>query len=174
MKPNCFHCKKDSLSLIQGYKTAVLYFCEGCKKTLAIPYASPSSLIYKPELSNIHPDAKIGEDCKLHSHLWIGADVVIGDNCKIEAFAFIPDGVTLEDNVFLGPRVTFTNDKYPPSGKWAKTLVKRCAYIGAGAIILPGLIIGENAKIGAGSVVTKDVPDEETWIGNPAKVLTKP
>lgn len=108
----------------------------------------------------------------VHSHVWIGDGVIIGFRCKIQAFSFIPTGVNLEDDVFIGPRVTFTNDKHPPShGNWSKTLVKRGASIGAGAIILPGLTIGENAKIGAGSVVTKDVPDNETWVGNPAKKM---
>lgn len=89
---------------------------------------------------------------------------------KIEPFAFIPDGVEIEDDVFIGPHVCFTNDKFPPShGKgWVKTLVKRGASIGAGAIILPGLTIGGKAKIGAGSVVTKDIPAGEVWYGNPA------
>jgi len=131
------------------------------------------TVIYHPELSNIAPEAVIGSDCRIHSHVWIGTKVRIGDRVKIEAFTFVPDGVTIEDDVFIGPRVTFTNDKYPPShGKgWSETLVSRGASIGAGAVILPGITIGMNAKIGAGAVVTKDVPEGETVVGNPARPL---
>lgn len=111
---------------------------------------------------------KIGKGSKIHAPVWIGQDVVIGQNVKIQAFAFLPDGVKLEDNVFIGPSVTFTNDKHPPSDNWSNTLVKKGASIGANCTILPGIIIGENAIIGAGSTVTKDVPSGETWFGNPA------
>lgn len=98
---------------------------------------------------------------------------MIGDGCKIQAFAFIPDGVTLEDNVFVGPGAIFTNDKHPPSGGkgWAPTLVKRGAVIGAGAIVLPGLTIGEGAVVGAAALVTRDVPDGVTVAGNPARPI---
>ena len=117
--------------------------------------------------------AAIGDDCKIHSHVWIGGKVKIGNNCKIQSFSFIPDGVTLEDNVFVGPHVCFTNDKKPPSGKdnWQPTIVKRGARIGAGAVILPGIIIGENAMVGAGAVVTKNIADNVTVVGNPARPL---
>lgn len=113
---------------------------------------------------------------KYKEYIWIGNNVKVGEGCKIQPYAFIPDGVTLEDNVFVGPGAVFTNDKNPPSnGKgWAKTLVKKNAVIGANATILPGVIIGEGAKIGAGSVVTRNVPDGETWVGNPAKLIKKP
>lgn len=132
-----------------------------------------NTIIYHPELSNIAEEAQIGDDCKIHSHVWIGKKVIIGNRCKIQSFAFIPDDVTLEDDVFVGPHACFTNDKYPPShGKgWSPTLVKRGAKIGAGAIILPGLTIGENAAVGAGAVVTKDVPNNATVVGNPARPI---
>lgn len=120
------------------------------------------------ELSNISENAQIGDGTIVHSHVWIGDDVVIGKNCKIQAFAFIPTGVTIGDNVFIGPRVTFTNDKYPPSEKWDTTVVGENVSIGAGAIILPGVVLCKNCKIGAGAVVTKNVPPGETWVGNPA------
>ena len=95
----------------------------------------------------------------------------IGARCKIQAFAFICPGVTLEDEVFIGPHACFTNDRYPKAvGEWVplKTLVKRGASIGAGAVILPGLTIGEHAVVAAGAVVTKDVPDGHSVAGNPA------
>jgi len=126
--------------------------------------------VYKSELSNI--DFKsCGEDCVIHSHTWIGSEVVIGNRVKIQAFVYLPNGVTLEDDVFLGPGVIFTNDKYPPSKglHWRTTVVKKGASIGANATILPGIIIGENAVVGAGAVVTKDIPNNEIWVGNPAQ-----
>jgi len=132
-----------------------------------------NNIIYHPELSNISKEAIIGDNCKIHSHVWIGARVKIGNNCKIQSFVFIPEGVTIEDNVFVGPHVCFTNDKHPPSGRdsWQPVLVRRGAKIGAGAVILPGITIGENAMVGAGAIVTKDVPDNVTVVGNPARAL---
>ncbi|OGM12440.1 acetyltransferase, partial [Candidatus Woesebacteria bacterium RBG_16_39_8b] len=113
----------------------------------------------------------IGSNCSVHSHIWIGDGVHIGNHCWIEPFVFIPTGVKIGNNVFLGPRVTFTNDKFPPSARkdWQCTFVMDDVSIGAGAIILPGIIIGAGAKIGAGAVVTKNVPAGETWVGNPAR-----
>ena len=111
--------------------------------------------------TNIYDSALIGDNCVIGSYVEIGPNVVIGDGCRIEAFAFIPEGVILENNVFIGPHVCFTNDKYPPSfGKhWAPILVRAGAVIGANATILPGVTIGLNAVVGAGAVVTKSVPD---------------
>lgn len=131
------------------------------------------TIIYHPELSNISKTAKIGDNCKIHSHVWIGNNVKIGNNCKIQSFVFIPEGVTIEDDVFIGPHVCFTNDKNPPSGKenWQETIVKSGAKIGAGAVILPGIIIEENAMVGAGAVVTKNVIHGSTVVGNPARPL---
>lgn len=126
---------------------------------------------YLPGLSNIQ-SFRIGREVKVHSHVWIGREAVIGDNALIQAFAFIPDGVYIGDNVFIGPRVTFTNDKHPPSTRWDRTVVEDDVSIGAGAIILPGLQLGKGCKIGAGAVVTKSVPPGEVWVGNPAKPLS--
>lgn len=112
------------------------------------------------ELSNIGR-IECGSGCTFHSHVWIADGVVFGDRVKVQAFAFIPEGVLIEDDVFIGPHVCFTNDKFPPSHrtKWAPTVVKRHAVIGANATILPGVTIGVSAVIGAGAIVTKDVPD---------------
>jgi acetyltransferase-like isoleucine patch superfamily enzyme len=118
-------------------------------------------------------DFKIGDDCTIHAPVWIGNNVLIGNRVKIQAFAFIPEGVTLEDDVFIGPHVTFLNDKLPPSTTWEPTFVRAGASIGGGSTILPGVTIGEYALIGAGSVVTKDVPAKEMWAGNPASLLRK-
>ena len=127
--------------------------------------------IYHKELSNIQ-DCNIGSNCKIHSHVWIGDWVIIGNNVKIQAFSFIPTGAIIEDDVFIGPRVTFTNDRelnVKGSAYWKPTVVKRGAKIGASVTIVAGVVIGEDAVIGAGSVVTKDVPPNTLVYGVPAK-----
>jgi UDP-2-acetamido-3-amino-2,3-dideoxy-glucuronate N-acetyltransferase len=117
---------------------------------------------------------KIGKNTKIDAFVYIEEDVTIGDNCKIRPFVFIPTGVVIEDNVFIGPNVTFTNDKHPRAqGDWTllNTRVKSFASIGAGSIINPGLEIGENALVGSGSVVTKNIPANAIALGVPAKVV---
>lgn len=133
------------------------------------------TIIYHPELSTFCEGVVFGERCKVHSHCWFGKNVKIGNDVMIQAFTFIPEWVEIEDNVFIGPHVCFTNDVRPPSfGKhWGKTLVKKGAVIGAGTKILAGVVIGENSIVGMGSVVLHNVPDNETVVGNPAKVLTR-
>lgn len=128
--------------------------------------------VYFPELSNIQSFG-IGQAAKIHSHVWIGKEVRIGANALVQAFVFIPDNVTLGENVFLGPRVTFTNEKHMMSRIWQKTTVGDRVSIGAGAVILPGITLGSDCTIGAGAVVTKDVPPGEVWVGNPARRLEK-
>lgn len=120
----------------------------------------PGTMIWHRELSNIGA-ITCGTGCVFHSHIWIADGVMIGDRVKIQAFSFIPEGVILADDVFIGPHVCFTNDKFPPSNRihWAPTLVKQGAVIGANATILPGITIGARAVIGAGAIVTKDVED---------------
>lgn len=107
------------------------------------------------------PRAVIGSNCNICSHVFIENDVKVGNNVTVKCGVQLWDGVELEDNVFIGPNVTFCNDKYPKSGnknfKLEKVIVKKGASIGANATILPGVTIGENALIAAGSVVTKDV-----------------
>lgn len=105
----------------------------------------------------------------------IGNEVSIGNRNRIGAQCFIPEGVIICDDVFIGPKVCFTNDKYPPSGKenWGYTVVRSRASIGAGSIILTGVSIGSESIVGAGSVVTKSIPSGEVWCGNPAKFLKK-
>jgi UDP-2-acetamido-3-amino-2,3-dideoxy-glucuronate N-acetyltransferase len=117
---------------------------------------------------------RIGKNCKIDAFVYIEEGVEIGDNCKIRPFVFIPTGVVIENDVFVGPNVTFTNDMYPKvSGAWEliKTTIKQGAAIGANSVILPGVTIGRNALIGAGSVVTKDVPEHVLAAGNPAKIM---
>ena len=129
------------------------------------------------QFSVILEGAKIGNNCNINCHVFIENDVTIGDNVTIKPGVQIWDGITIEDNVFIGPNVTFTNDLKPRSKQYPenflKTTVKTGASIGANATILPGLTIGENAMIGAGSLVSKDIPDNEIWYGNPAKFIRK-
>ena len=122
-------------------------------------------------------NAKIGGNCNISSHTFIENDVIIGDNVTVKCGVYLWDGLKIEDNVFIGPNVTFTNDKYPRSKqypqKFQRILIKEDASIGANATILGGVYIGKKSMIGAGSVVTKNVPDGELWMGNPAKFIRK-
>lgn len=134
-----------------------------------------------PELVNLY-GCSIGDNTKIAAFVEIQHGVRIGKNCKIEAFAFIPTGVTIEDGCFIGPHVVFTNDQYPAAittggnlkrakdWKIIPTRVSTGASIGANSTILPGVTLGKHALVGAGSVVTKDVPDGKTVLGNPAKM----
>lgn len=121
----------------------------------------------------ILPNAKIGCNCNVCAHVLIENDVIIGDNVTIKSGVQLWDGITIEDNVFIGPNVTFTNDLIPRSkvypDKFAKTLIKKGASVGANSTIIAGNTIGEYALIGAGSVVTKNIPANTVWYGNPAK-----
>lgn len=121
------------------------------------------------------PDAKIGDNCNICSQCFIENKVSIGNNVTIKNGVQVWDGVTIEDNVFIGPNVTLTNDKMPRSkvypDEFAKIVIKKGASIGANATILPGVTIGERAMVGAGSVVTKDVPANAVVFGNPAKII---
>ena len=123
----------------------------------------------------ILPGAVIGRDGNICSHCFIENQVVVGDRVTVKCGVQLWDGVTLEDDVFVGPNVTFTNDQQPRSrnaaAKLLPTLVKKGASIGANATILPGLTIGEGAMVGAGSVVTKDVPPRTLVVGNPARIV---
>lgn len=117
---------------------------------------------------------KIGRGCRIAAYAEIQRGVVIGDRCKIEAYAFIPSGVTIEDEVFVGPHACFTNDLLPKAvGEWevTPTIVRKGASIGANATVICGVTIGRNALVGAGAVVTKDVPDNAVVVGSPAKLI---
>ena len=126
---------------------------------------------------------EIGDNTKIGAFVEIQKNATIGKNCKVSSHSFICEGVIIEDNVFIGHSVTFINDSYPrattPDGqlqsekdwKVEQTLVKKGASIGSGSTVLSKVVIGENAIVGAGSVVTKDVPANAIVAGNPAKLL---
>ena len=131
----------------------------------------------------VRPHASIGSECNIGRGVFIDRGVTVGSRVKIQNYVSVYEGVTLEDGVFIGPHAVFTNDKMPravtPEMKlksaddWeiVPTLVKRGAAIGANAVIVCGVTIGEWAMIGAGSVVTKDVPDYALVVGNPARII---
>ena len=125
--------------------------------------------------THVLPNAKIGSECNVCDHVFIENDVVIGDRVTIKCGVQVWDGVTLEDDVFVGPNVTFTNDPSPRSKQYpavfSKTLVRRGASIGANATILPGITIGIQSMVGAGAVVTHDVPPYAKVVGNPARII---
>ena len=123
---------------------------------------------------HVLPGAVIGADCNLCDHVYIENDVVIGDRVTVKCGIYIWDGITIEDDVHLGPNVVFTNDLYPRSKQpfeLKRTIVRRGASVGANSTLLPGVIIGEAALVGAGSVVTKDVPAYTLVAGNPARPI---
>ncbi len=126
---------------------------------------------------------EIGDETKIGAFVEIQKNAFVGKRCKISSHTFVCEGVTIEDNVFIGHSVTFINDSYPRAAnadgslqteadwKVEKTVVKKGASIGSGSTVLANVTIGENAIVGAGSVVTKDVPANALVAGNPAKVL---
>lgn len=131
--------------------------------------------------AQVRENARIGKNCIISKNVYIDSEVSIGSNVKIQNNSSVYRGVTIEDGVFIGPHVSFTNDKSPrainpdrslkSASDWeiSRTLVKEGASIGANATILPGIVIGKFAMVGAGSVVTKDVPDYGLVFGNPAE-----
>jgi UDP-2-acetamido-3-amino-2,3-dideoxy-glucuronate N-acetyltransferase len=138
--------------------------------------------IFQPDLVNLY-GCSIGDETKVGAFVEIQKNVVIGERCKISSHTFVCEGVTIEDEVFVGHGVMFTNDIYPSAvnedgslqteANWevVKTLVKRRASIGTNATVIAGITIGEGALVGAGAVVTKDVPDFAIVAGVPAKVV---
>lgn len=126
------------------------------------------------QFSVVLAGAVIGRNCNVNAHCFIENSVTLGDRVTVKCGVYLWDGIHLADDVFVGPNVTFANDKYPRSKQhlaaYPRTEVQRGASIGAGAIILPGVTIGQLAIVGAGAVVTKDVPPRAVVVGNPARV----
>jgi len=119
--------------------------------------------------------ARIGRDCNINAHCFIENDVVLGDRVTVKCGVYLWDGLRVADDVFIGPNATFTNDRLPRSkhypDSFAETVIEQGASIGAAAVILPGLTIGSGAMVGAGAVVTRDVPPRALVVGNPARIV---
>lgn len=134
-------------------------------------------------LVQVRPGARIGRECIFGRGVYVDAHVTIGNRVKVQNYVSIYEGVTIEDGVFVGPHVVFTNDKQPravnPDGSlkgatdWtiSYTLIREGASLGANATIVCGITVGRWAMVGAGSVVTKDVPDHGLVVGNPARLI---
>lgn len=126
-------------------------------------------------MAHVLPGAIIGRDCNICDHTFIENDVVLGDRVTVKCGVQLWDGIAIEDDVFIGPNATFTNDAFPRSKNYpkafARTVIKCGASIGANATILPGLVIGERAMVGAGAVVTRNVPPLAIVAGNPARII---
>jgi acetyltransferase-like isoleucine patch superfamily enzyme len=127
------------------------------------------------QFSVILKGAVIGSNCNINCHVFIENDVEIGNNVTIKSGVYLWDGIAIEDNVFVGPNVTFTNDLRPRSkkypGEYQKIKIKKFASVGASATILGGISIGEYAMVGAGALVTKDIPSRALVLGSPAKIV---
>ena len=148
------------------------------------PSIHPQALVETPHVGNgtriwafahLLPGAVVGRDCNICDGVFVEGDVVIGDRVTVKCGVQLWSGVTLEDDAFIGPNATFTNDPFPRSRKrppaWSRTVVRRGASIGANATLLPGIVIGEGAMVGAGAVVTRDVAAGTIVVGNPARVV---
>lgn len=153
-------------------------------KNSSLAYVHPLADVLTPRIgagTNIWqfvvvlPSAVIGADCNICSHCFVENDVVIGDRVTVKNGVQLWDGLRVGDDVFIGPNVTFTNDKMPRSkqqpASFLVTRVEAGASIGGGATILPGLRIGRNAMVGSGAVVTRSVPANAIVVGNPARIV---
>src|SRR5687767_1674296 len=139
--------------------------------------------IPQPALVNLY-GCRIGDETRIGAFVEIQKNATVGARCKVSSHSFICEGVTIEDEVFIGHGVNFINDKYPRAttaagelqteADWTleRTVVRRGASIGTGATILSGIVIGERATIGAGAVVTRNVPADSTVVGNPARAVS--
>jgi UDP-2-acetamido-3-amino-2,3-dideoxy-glucuronate N-acetyltransferase len=127
--------------------------------------------------AHVKAGARLGADVNVCDFTYVEEGAVVGDRVTIKSGVYLWDGIQLDDDVFVGPNATFTNDPFPRSkvyvDEYPVTRVRRGASIGAGAVILPGLTIGEGAMVGAGAVVTRDVPAQVLVVGNPARVVRR-
>lgn len=185
--------RRKEMNKHQYYRGASLIILREIKRILGLMMIHPTAEVSDRcaigngskiwHQAQVREEAAIGNSCIIGKNAYIDKKVVIGNNCKVQNNCSLYHGVTLEDGVFIGPHCILTNDKFPravtPDGKlkgdtdWAegKILVKEGASLGAGVIILPGVTVGRWTMVGAGSVVTKDVPDFGLVVGNPARLV---
>ena len=145
-------------------------------------------MLFRSPMARLRPGTVLGDGCKLGNfvetknavigqgskanHLAYIGDAVIGDDCKIQGSVYISDKTIIGNNVFIGPGSVITNDKYPPSGgDWSPVFVENDVVIGGNCTIIAGVILSQGCVIGAGSVVTKNIPSNEVWAGNPATFM---
>ena len=137
------------------------------------PHIGPNTRIW--QFTVVLPNAQIGADCNICSHCFIENDVIVGDRVTVKCGVQLWDGLRVGSDVFIGPNVSFTNDRFPRSQqkpeKFVITTLHDGASIGAGAVILPGVVIGSKAMVAAGAVVTRSVPPNAVVVGNPAKIV---
>ena len=164
------HSESDSNSLNVDLKRIFIHETANIAKNVEI---SEGTKIWMN--SQLRENVKIGKNCIISKDVYIDLDVKVGDGCKIQNGVYVYKGVENEQDVFLGPNVTFTNDKLPRAfiNTWevTKTKLRRGVSIGANATIICGITLGEYCMVGAGSVVTKNVPPFSLVVGNPAKVI---
>lgn len=164
------HSESDSNSLNVDLKRIFIHETANIAKNVEI---SEGTKIWMN--SQLRENVKIGKNCIISKDVYIDLDVKVGDGCKIQNGVYVYKGVEIEQDVFLGPNVTFTNDKLPRAfiNTWevTKTKLRRGVSIGANATIICGITLGEYCMVGAGSVVTKNVPPFSLVVGNPAKVI---
>lgn len=152
---------------------------------MAAPYVHPQAIVETSDIgpdtrvwafAHVMPKARVGANCNVCDHTYVDNGVVVGDRVTIKSGVYLWEGMVVEDDVFLGPNATFTNDRFPRGGQpWIREdiVIKRGATVGAGAIVLPGVSVGERAMVGAGAVVTKDVEPDTLVVGNPARVVRR-
>lgn len=153
-------------------------------KILSAPYIHPQGICGSSNVgdgttiwafTHVLPGAVIGRNVNLNDHVFVENDVIVGDRVTVKSGVQLWDGIRLQDDVFVGPNVTFTNDRLPRSKQYPEsfleTVVEQKASIGGGAVILPGVRIGQSAMVGAGAVVTRDVPAYAIVVGNPARII---
>ena len=142
-------------------------------RALVDPGAAVGSRTRVWAFAHLLTGAVVGDDCNICDHTFVEGKVTIGNRVTLKCGVYLWDGITVEDDVFIGPGALFTNDAWPRSRKYPlnypSTVLRQGCSIGAGAVILPGLVIGRWATVGAGAVVTRDVPDHALVVGNPAR-----
>ncbi len=171
--PPCTHVTATYLARIESQKERDNHFFVHPRALVETEHIGKNTRIWAN--AHILSHAKIGADCNICDLTFVENDVIIGNRVTIKSGVYLWDGLRVEDDVFIGPSVSVTNDLYPRSKhypeKFKETWIKKGASIGANATLLPGITIGEYAMIGAGAVVTQDIPAHAVVVGNPGKIV---